>query len=112
MIYSTPRPPPPPQPKPVEALAPHGPVIVPPAPEGFSQQQATTEPPRAPQPVTYMDALQNIEHQMKVVQEASKVPAAPEAEKVKKKQFFYNGQAWVYAFEQPAMMAKPEPTEG
>ena len=112
VIYSTPRPPTPEKPKPVEAMAPHGPVIVP-VPENpsgqnlneiFNPTTSVTEPP-APQPVTYMDALVSLEQSMN----PAGFPEIANVEKPKRKQYFHDGEAWVYAFEQPPMKKKPEP---
>ena len=99
VIYTIPRPPTPEAPKPVEAMAPHGPVIVP------TPQPLPTAQPEEQQPKTYMDVLSGIEAEM----QAPPPPApAPQPEEPKKKQFFYDGESWVYCFEQPPMKKKPE----
>ena len=110
VIYTTPRPPTPEKPKPIEAMAPHGPVVVP-VPDNQSQQNLNeifnpvpTEPP-PPKPVTYMDALVSLEKSMN----PTAFPQPAEAEKPKRKQYFHDGEAWVYAYEQPPMKKKPEP---
>ena len=109
VIYSTPRPPTPEKPKPVEAMAPHGPVVVP-VPENhnlneiFNPTTTITEPP-PPQPVTYMDALVSLEKSMN----PAGFPESANVEKPKRKQYFHDGEAWVYAFEQPPMKKKAEP---
>ena len=91
-------------------MAPHGPVLVP-VPDNQSQQNLNeifnpvpTEPP-PPKPVTYMDALVSLEKSMN----PTAFPQPAEAEKPKRKQYFHDGEAWVYAYEQPPMKKKPEP---
>jgi hypothetical protein len=125
MIYSTPRPPTPERPKPVEAMAPHGPVTVP-VPAGTGAPAAKS--------ASYMDVLSNIEADMNkpvvpLPAYMTKVPTLPpsylppgwqppvQPDKPKKKQFFYDGESWVFAFEQPAMKESlgskvtPDPVE-
>ena len=106
VIYSTPRPPTPEKPKPVEAWAPHGPVVVP-VPENLNEifNPTTEPPPPPPQPVTYMDALVSLEKSMN----PAGFPQSANVEKPKRKQYFHDGEAWVYAYEQPPMKKKVEP---
>jgi len=135
VIYSTPRPPTPPRPKLLGAMAPHGPVTVAPL---AGHQPAVVVAPLAsepPKPQTYLDTLTNIEAAMKAPVEKEKhwtehvasapvehagglpgvldqwlqLPTPPEdPSKPRKKQFFYDGEAWVYAAEQPPMKKKKE----
>ena len=135
VIYTTPRPPTPPRPKLVEAMAPHGPVEVAPL---AGHQPPVVVPPLAPEPAnppTILDTLTNIEAAMKAPVEKEKhwtehvaeapvehpgglpgvldqwlqLPTPPEDPgKPKKKQFYYDGEAWVYATEQPPMKKKKE----